>query len=307
MDHQDERKQFQHAFDTTLSGMKSDPWLAQRILHNAKGEPKVKRKVSMGLILIIVLLLVSVAALAVTLVQRSEESNTMLIANQALFEKYGLTNQTIGLFAKNAKKDGEIWTVNYIANGYAPVLLGQYLVTVHGGKAAEITWSYDGSKEDLEKGDLTSPIWGQKQLEMALENPEEASAISGPLYEIDSALPLPDDQRQEGDAWWLGEMVHPAAPGTEDIKQEKAMSIALQAITQEYSLTKDELESAQLSQVKEGKAAGEAIFYQRDAGNPIWTFGFQLVQDGVDMDIAVVVDARTGEVLKTNLLTGGNG
>ncbi len=62
-----ERKQgvsFRQAVDKRLSGLEGDPWLAQRILANVKGEVKVKRKLSVGFVLVIVLVLAVVTALA---------------------------------------------------------------------------------------------------------------------------------------------------------------------------------------------------------------------------------------------------
>lgn len=65
-DRQDIEK-VQLALDTTFSHLKDDPWLAQRVLANAKGEVKVKKKLSVGLILAIVLVLAAMTALAAVL------------------------------------------------------------------------------------------------------------------------------------------------------------------------------------------------------------------------------------------------
>ena len=56
-----------HAVDARLSGLEGDPWLAQRILANAKGEVKVKKRISTGVVLVLVLVLVAITALAITL------------------------------------------------------------------------------------------------------------------------------------------------------------------------------------------------------------------------------------------------
>jgi hypothetical protein len=66
----DERKQgemVRHAVDVRLSGLQGDPWLAQRVLANVKGEVKVKKKLSVGFVLVIVLILAAVTALAAAL------------------------------------------------------------------------------------------------------------------------------------------------------------------------------------------------------------------------------------------------
>ncbi|MBR6753619.1 MAG: hypothetical protein IKM05_06275 [Clostridia bacterium] len=47
----------QQVFETSLSGMKEDSWLAQRVLNKAhgEGEKRVKKKWTVGLILVIVI------------------------------------------------------------------------------------------------------------------------------------------------------------------------------------------------------------------------------------------------------------
>ncbi len=65
-DHQDIQK-IKFALDATFSNLKDDPWLAQKVLAKAKGEQKVKKKLSVGFVLLIVLALAVVTALAVGL------------------------------------------------------------------------------------------------------------------------------------------------------------------------------------------------------------------------------------------------
>ncbi len=265
----------------------------------------MKKKMRWATALACALLILSVTALAVTLVQRSEPSSVTVTANQALKDKYGLTDGTIGLFVKQATQTGDEWTVDYIPDGYAPALLGQYRVLVKDGKATDATWSYDDTDVDWQNSEgLASPVWGQKQMAYALTHPDEASAVSAPRYEQASALPTPPPDRQDGDAWWMGELVYPAEPTADDLTKEQAVAIARQALMEEYGLTAADLDGA----VQRGEDADdETLFYTRESGNPVWTLGFWLVKDGVEMDIGVVVDARTGEILLTNLMTGGNG
>ena len=59
--------EFRESLDRHLSDMKADPWLAQRIIASERGEGKVKKKLSVSVILVVSLLLVlTTAALAVT-------------------------------------------------------------------------------------------------------------------------------------------------------------------------------------------------------------------------------------------------
>ncbi len=51
----EEREKVQRAMNSALSGLQEDPWLSQRVLANAKGEKKMKRKISLVLVLSIVM------------------------------------------------------------------------------------------------------------------------------------------------------------------------------------------------------------------------------------------------------------
>ena len=63
---------FQNAVDRRLSGLRENPFLAQRIMSAEKGEIKVKKKLTMSMVLVIVLLLIAVTALAVALLSPKE-------------------------------------------------------------------------------------------------------------------------------------------------------------------------------------------------------------------------------------------
>lgn len=67
MNDRDEMEKVRDTIDTALSGLKDDPWLAQKVLAEAKGRVKVRRKISAALVACVVLLMLSVTALAATL------------------------------------------------------------------------------------------------------------------------------------------------------------------------------------------------------------------------------------------------
>ncbi len=80
-----ERRQIHQAIDSTLSGLTGDPWLFQRIsAETGKGDKKVKRKLSVGLVLAIVLVLLATAALAAVLLSHQEimEQVAVPLANE---------------------------------------------------------------------------------------------------------------------------------------------------------------------------------------------------------------------------------
>lgn len=67
MDKRKQRDAIQHALNSTLSGLQDDPWLTQRVIVQAKGEKKVKRKISIGFIFAVILILAAMTALAIGL------------------------------------------------------------------------------------------------------------------------------------------------------------------------------------------------------------------------------------------------
>ena len=52
-----EQKKVQTAMDAALSGLQEDPWLAQRVLANTKGEEPVKKRGIGALVLVVILVL----------------------------------------------------------------------------------------------------------------------------------------------------------------------------------------------------------------------------------------------------------
>ena len=56
MREQTEHERIIHAVDARLSGLPDDPWLTRRVLERSKGEQKVKKKLSLGLVIVLALL-----------------------------------------------------------------------------------------------------------------------------------------------------------------------------------------------------------------------------------------------------------
>lgn len=67
MDEQKFRDQLHHAAQTRLSGLQGDPWLAQRVVAQTKGEVRVKKKLSVAFVLLLIFLVMTVTAIAVSI------------------------------------------------------------------------------------------------------------------------------------------------------------------------------------------------------------------------------------------------
>ena len=135
MTDEQERNMIQSSMNRRLSGLKENPYLAQRVISASKGEPVVKKKISFGMVLVIALILVAVTALAISLSakeiwkQSQEKMNTsgivnvisddtnadfsaeeaIQIARAAIQGKYGTTDDEL---------DGMGIYPNYIARGW---------------------------------------------------------------------------------------------------------------------------------------------------------------------------------------------
>ena len=60
--------QIQNAFNTTLSGLQDDPWLAQHIINSAAEKNKTKKKISLAFILAVILIMLTATVLAVSII-----------------------------------------------------------------------------------------------------------------------------------------------------------------------------------------------------------------------------------------------
>ena len=72
MDDHNQGERIRHAVDARLSGLEGDPWMMQRVLANAKGETKVKKKLSVAFIVTVILILLTVGAVAAVLLSNKD-------------------------------------------------------------------------------------------------------------------------------------------------------------------------------------------------------------------------------------------
>ena len=90
------RKAFHEAIDTTLSGLQGNPFLAQRIMNQErKGEPVVKKRLSVGLVLAIVLMLIAVTALAAVLLGGKDFVDQVMAPRAAETDSESFTQEEI--------------------------------------------------------------------------------------------------------------------------------------------------------------------------------------------------------------------
>lgn len=274
-----------------------------RLEHLATREAKPMKRKAFSSILVaaVVLVMLAATAFAAYTLTRSKQADAISKARAALTADYGLTSETIGLFFAEASQDDDGWTIIFRPEGYHPSLLGEYTVILSNDKTPETSWTHDAVDPSVwQDGSLDSPVWGQPQMRNALLDPKAASAISANMDWSSvptRQMPSPDRMPKKGEAYCLDEIVRVATPGPSDIPQDKATAMAIQALMEETSLSQKVLEAAD----------AVADFYERDVGNPLWSFHFYLLDNGVEQGCAVVLDAHTGEILLTAVVTGNNG
>lgn len=286
--------------DENLSDVRVSRARRGEIIDQITGGIKVKKKLTTGFVLAMVLVLLSVTAFAATVLTRSPEASAILRARQVLIKEYQFTNETLGCFSPVATGENGVWTVVFHGTMYHPSLLGDYTVILD-GDASTATWTHDDAdKALLDSGEMTSPAWGQKQIEKALRDPDGAYAVQAPLYAADKeeADDIPD--LKDGEIWWMGmnEILKRGVPGEKDIPMEQALDITYQVLKEDYNLTDEDIKNCELV---------DATFCTRENGGAVWGISLYLIKDGVEWSAGAIIDAQTGEIFSADITTGGNG
>ncbi|MGI6695006.1 MAG: hypothetical protein ACOX6O_02045 [Christensenellales bacterium] len=287
-----------------LAGLYITPARHQQLMTHITGGTKVKKKLTLSLVMAIAFILLAVTAFAAIVLSRSPQADALTRARKALVEKYGLTHATLGNFNAFDKQEGDKWTVTFISGFLHPSLVGEYKVILD-KDSAQASWSFDHvDKASWEKSGLEAPVWGQPQLAEALSNPAAAEAINMKRYQEDPTLSNPNmpgpevlEGQGEDAAYWNGEIVREGIPGKDDLTRDQALEIACQAFAEDFGLTRAELEAGSVNHEN---------FHTRENGGTLWGFGIVIEKDGMLMDCGIMLDGKTGEVLLTNIITGAN-
>ena len=291
--------------DRELSGLRWQPRNRHAVLAQTKGEPKMKKRLSAGLILAVVLTLAAVSALAVYALTRSPEAEAMYQARQAVMDAYGLTAETMGLFHAEHQEANGGWRVTFRASGMVDAgRAGVYTVekTADGMTAA---WSHDGLDPALWRGgDLSAPAYGQEQLFYALnEGKEEALELAGEKVAPTPAQtpPVPAPVNDDASVWMD---VREVEPGPEDMSLAQAKEIMRAAAQEELGLTG--AEAAAAGTAEDFDEAG-ARLVEDNTGRRMWEFAVEVDMGDTHISGGAFVDARTGEIVLFDYESGGNG
>ena len=240
--------------DRELSALRWEARNRNAVLARTKGAVKMKKRMSVGLIVALILALGAVSALAAYALTRSPEAQAMHEARQALRDAYGLSAETLGIFVAEYEETQQGWRVTMRAgDGVDGERAGVYTVEkTQDGLAA--AWSHDGLDPALWRGgDLTAPAYGQEQLYRALhEGREEAERLA----------------REE---WSLSEAQAQAIGTAADYDEAGARLV------------------------------------EDNAGRRMWEFALEVDLEGAHVSGGVFVDAQTGEIVRFDYTSLGNG
>lgn len=311
------RKEFHEAFNSSLSGLQKDPWMAGRV-RNALREknPAGKKKLSAAMIVIVLILLLAIAAVASGILF-SPRASARALADQALYERYGLTYDMQSYFSVDSceNEDGSV-TVSYEGIEDLAFVLGRYDVIVRNNTVPEVTWSRDG--EDTSKG-FASDAWGKDQLERMLKMNRETGTMAGfdPFIRM---INMKNGIVEE----------EPESPGTPDAEafereaqevrtqsrysREEMRRMARDAVVQQYRLTREQADMLIFDE------ENEAASYKIIDGNPCYICCMFLIQhpdpdnpfgltepEEKDGTYYVDVNVVTGVIEDTDYLTGAGG
>jgi hypothetical protein len=187
-----------HAVDMSLSGLQGDPWLAQRILANVKGEVKVKKKLSFGLVLAIVLLLTTLAVAIAA---------TQLGWVDYLGESQGITVSKTAQEALNATTPRKFqvgpmtFTFNQLLTDKRMVMSSANVNTTDG---SEVLYANDSNIYDAVDS-LSSTVLERYNLDSGINWLDAAKQLNLPLYGIRALVEIgqefDDSSATEGAMW----------------------------------------------------------------------------------------------------------
>lgn len=282
------KNEFQKMVDGELSELRWNERMSRTVLHmTEKEEKKMKRRIPAAMAIAMIILLAASLALAAGLMFTPRYEAEKL-ADDALREKYGITDAMMSFFSKRiAREDGRT-TVTYHAVAGLSDVMGEYVVVVEKNNA-RAAWSFDDAPESG---------WNADRLAQALETCRVTGGIEQVLREAEIEE-KPVEPQATPSARELTEMMEAYAAEEEDVKRAAKLTaaeleaIARQAVQARFGLTDAQLvqmdweEESSAWMMLDGRPCYSCYFWLWQAGET-WTTG-----NGVYI---VDVDVQTGEV-----------
>ena len=259
------------------------------------GKPIVKKRFSAAISLALVLIVLSAGALAAGTIF-SPRYDAARLANEALYQQYGLTPEMRTLFHRsvNENADGSVVVIYETLDPYVRTgenRLGTYTVVIRDGKA-QAQWSLDGVDT---AGGLSARAWGKEQLNQYIHDygsVQQYLKENHMLGDVSMGLPAMTWEEYEE----LQKKNRQAVENAAKITLAEARDLARQAIIGEYGLT--EAQGAALAQGETDSIY--AMEYTQEDEKPCVRLYFHLTQgdswqekDGI---YVVIVNMESGVI-----------
>ncbi|MBQ8620370.1 MAG: hypothetical protein IJ418_23070 [Clostridia bacterium] len=233
----------------------------------------MKATTKLALTMMIALVLMATTALAATLLF-SPRYDALQLADQALLEKYGITEEMQPALHHNiTEADGAVIVTYELVEGIVmrENRFGVYTVTVRDGKA-EAAWSMDGMDT---AGGLEAPAWGSEQLLMYVQNYARVGSYMeshGMLQNAPMVTPAPADIP---DKW---EHDKQTALSMAQITLVDAAAIGREAVTARYGLTEQQAAMLVRFDGSDPDGYSDESTYEIVEGRPMVNLFFHLTQ-----------------------------
>lgn len=251
----------------------------------------------------------------------AEQQAAMLAAaNQAMMDKYDFTDTTLALFTAQTivsetsddRHIDIIYTPDYAKHMAMYEKMGRYYITLNAdsGEVVKTYWSEEALWDDkpyTQSNWGSAPAYHAKLLPWMLELYEKIDRLASPygldgwdamiVYDLSLADKGAYDQLFRDTGFTSAEGYYRTIPDENDVPYEEARKIARQVLIQDMSLTEEKLDAADF----------DAERYIDTDNTPTYCFFFYTNMEGYDEVYSVFMDARTGEILSVDVVTGGNG
>lgn len=216
MEDRKDKQKIQQIFDSALSGIQDDPWMAQRILNLAhrEGETVVKKKLSVGLILLMIIVMSATAALAWTISRQYFEDVASLQSASGYYDQWCLEDkQTLVALMQKHGLINEEEASSLLTEG----AIDAFMTERYGADDALGLWAIlETELGPIESWFLEDKAWySEMQIASGLQTDISDEAVY-------------------------------ALPDAADIQPDEAISLARAAIIDAYQLTADALDQHQI-------------------------------------------------------------
>lgn len=208
------------------------------------------------------------------------------LAISAMYDQYGFTPETLGLFTISTHAAKDVACVHFYSELLPFSRVGQYTALIDGHNVT-LTWTHDNKDAALyQSGDADAPYWGIRQLEAYLASDDRAAWIKDyhALGEQDVYLPA---------SLWLDWELERLPEGQAIRPSKDVYAAAEAAIMDVYRLSAEEISALE---------HGHDIAFTPDGHRY-----HSLTYSGQDLCFHVLIDSQTEQIIDIALESGGIG